>query len=115
VARRSTNYPRELRERAVQMVAQVRPECPSDWPAICAVAEKLGIGAAETLRMWVRHAEVDAGQRPGVTSEESAEIRRLKRRTPSYAGRMRSSRRRRLSSRRSSTAHRHTREVHRRS
>jgi transposase len=61
------------------MVAQVRPEYPSDWPAICAVAEKLGIGTAETLRKWVRQAEVDAGTRPGVTSEESAEMRRLKR------------------------------------
>jgi len=79
VARRSSNYPPELRERAVRMVAQVRPEYPSDWPAICAVAEKLGIGTAETLRKWVRQAEVDAGQRPGVTSEESAEIKRLKR------------------------------------
>jgi len=61
------------------MVAQVRPEYPSDWPAICAVAEKLGIGTAETLRKWVRQAEVDAGTRPGVTSEESAEIKRLRR------------------------------------
>jgi transposase len=61
------------------MVAQVRLDYPSDWPAICAVAEKLGIGTAETLRKWVRQAEVDAGQRPGVTSEESAEIKRLKR------------------------------------
>jgi hypothetical protein len=47
------------------MVAQVRPEYPSDWPAICAVAEKLGIGTAETLRkrqiasiyVWVQLAE----------------------------------------------------------
>ena len=61
------------------MVAEVRPEYPSDWPAICAVAQKLGIGTAETLRKWVRQAEVDAGQRPGVTSEESAEMKRLKR------------------------------------
>jgi transposase len=61
------------------MVAEVRPDYPSDWPAICAVAKKLGIGTAETLRKWVRQAEVDAGQRPGVSSEESAEIRRLKR------------------------------------
>jgi transposase len=60
------------------MVAQVRPEYPSDWPAICAVAEKLGIGTAETLRKWVRQAEVDAGTRPGISSEESAEIKRLK-------------------------------------
>ena len=61
------------------MVAEVRPEYPSDWPAIVAVAQKLGIGTAETLRKWVRQAEVDAGRRPGVTSEESAELRRLKR------------------------------------
>ena len=79
MGRRLSNYPPELRERAVRMVAQVRPEYPSDWPAICAVAEKLGIGTAETLRKWVRQAEVDAGTRPGVTSEESAEIKRLKR------------------------------------
>ena len=59
----------------------MRPEYPSDWPAICAVASRLGIGSAETLRKWVRQAEVDAGTRPGITSEESAEIKRLKRAT----------------------------------
>ena len=79
MGRRATNYPPELRERAVRLVAEVRPEYPSDWPAICAVASRLGIGSAETLRKWVRQAEVDAGTRPGVTSEESAEMRRLKR------------------------------------
>ena len=79
MGRRSSNYPAELRERAVRMVAEVRPDYPSDWPAIVAVAAKLGIGTAETLRKWVRQAEVSAGQRPGVTSEESAEIKRLKR------------------------------------
>jgi len=55
----------ELRERAVRMVAEVRADYSSDWPAICAVAQKLGIGTAETLRKWVRHAEVVGGQRPG--------------------------------------------------
>jgi transposase len=79
VGRRAANYPPELRERAVRMVAGVRPDYPSDWPAICAVASRLGIGSAETLRKWVRQAEVDAGTRPGVSREESAEIRRLKR------------------------------------
>ena len=44
-----------------------------------AVAQKLGIGTAETLRKWVRRAEVDDGRRPGVTSGELAEIKRLKR------------------------------------
>jgi transposase len=78
VGRGGSNYPQELRERAVRMVAEVRPEYPSDWPAIVAVAQRLGIGSAETLRKWYRQAEINAGQRPGVTSEESAEVRRLK-------------------------------------
>jgi transposase len=60
------------------MVAEVRGGYPSEWAAIAAVASKLGIGTAETLRKWVRRAEVDAGQRPGITSEERAEIKALK-------------------------------------
>ena len=75
---RGTSYPPELRERAIRMVAEVRPDYPSDWPAIRAVADKLGIGSAETLRKWVRQAEVDTGARPGVSSEESAELRKLR-------------------------------------
>jgi transposase len=61
------------------MVAEVKADYPSEWAAIAAVAGKLGIGSTETLRKWVRRAEIDDGTRPGVTSEESAEIRRLKR------------------------------------
>jgi transposase len=75
---RGTSYPPELRERAIRMVAEVRPDYPSDWPAIRAVAAKLGIGSAETLRKWVRQTEVDDGKRPGVSSEESAELRKLR-------------------------------------
>ena len=61
------------------MVAEVRPGYESEWAAMQAVASKLGIGTTETLRKWVRRAEVDSGQRAGTTSEEHAEIRRLKR------------------------------------
>ena len=68
-------YPLELRERAVRMVAEVRADYPTEWAAMKSVAAKLGIGTAETLRNWVRQAEVDAGRRPGVTREESAEIK----------------------------------------
>jgi transposase len=50
-----------------------------EWAAIEAVAAKLGVGTAETLRSWVRQVEVDAGARVGVRSEEHAEIKRLKR------------------------------------
>ena len=43
------------------------------------VARLLGIGTAETVRKWVRQVEVDAGQRPGATTDESAELKRLRR------------------------------------
>ena len=76
---RPSRYPPELRERAVRLVAEVLPNYPSEWPAMVAVADKLGIGTAETVRKWVRRAEVDGGVRPGITTEELAEIKRLKR------------------------------------
>jgi transposase len=76
---RPSSYPKELRDRAVRMVAEVRPNYPSEFEAIRAVAQKLGIGSAETLRKWVRRAEIDTGARPGVSSEETAEIKRLRR------------------------------------
>jgi transposase len=67
-----------MRARAVGMVAEVRADYPSEWAAIQAVAAKLGIGTAETLRKWVRRAEIDAGTRPGVTSAEAADVRKLR-------------------------------------
>src|SRR4051794_26201085 len=79
MTRRNQHYPPELRERAVRMVAEVTPNYDSQWAAIGAVAQKLGVGTAETVRKWVRQAEVDAGERPGATTDESAEIRHLKR------------------------------------
>ena len=75
---RPSSYPQELRERAVRMVAETKHGYPSEFEAIKSIAGKLGIGSAETLRKWVRRAEVDAGQRPGVTSEESAQLKALK-------------------------------------
>jgi transposase len=76
---RPSPYPAELRQRAVRMVAEVRPNYDSDWAAINAVAQKLGIGTAETLRKWVRQDQVDGGQRAGVSTDESAELKRLRR------------------------------------
>ena len=76
---RPSPYPRELRERAVRMVAEVRPNYESEHAAIGAVAHKLGIGTAETLRKWARQAQVDAGQRAGASTDESAELKRLRR------------------------------------
>lgn len=76
---RPSKYPRELRERAVRMVAEVRPDYPSEYAAITAVAGMLGIGSPETIRTWIRRQQVDAGDRPGVTTDASVEIKRLKR------------------------------------
>jgi transposase len=75
---RPSNYSPELRVRAVRMAAELTPDDPSQYAAITAVAKKLGIGTAETLRRRVRRAEVDASKRPGTTSAEHAEIKRLK-------------------------------------
>jgi transposase len=71
-------YPDELRERAVRMVLDHGHEYGSQWEAICSVAEKLG-PKAETVRLWVRQAERDSGRRSGATSEEVAELKRLRR------------------------------------
>lgn len=76
---RPSVYPPELRERAVRMVAEVRPDYPSQWAAIGAVADKLGIGTKETVRKWVLRAQIDSGARSGVTTEQASEIARLKR------------------------------------
>jgi transposase len=75
----SKRYPRELRERAVRMVVEISDQHQSEWAAISEVARLLGIGAAETVRKWVRQAEVDAGARAGTTTEESAELTKLRR------------------------------------
>jgi transposase len=75
---RPSSYPTELRQRAVRMVAESRADYPSEFAAIGAVARRLGIGSPETLRKWIRRAEVDGGQRPGLTTAEHEQIKALK-------------------------------------
>ena len=78
MARSSGSYPKEMRERAVRLVEEVRAEHTSEWAAMESVAEKLGVGSTQTIHNWVRRAEVDAGTRPGTPSVESAELRKLR-------------------------------------
>ena len=68
----------EVRERAVRMVLEHQGEYESQWAAIRAIAEKLGC-SAETLRSWVRRTERDAGQRPGLTTDERERLKALER------------------------------------
>ncbi len=73
-----TPYPQEMKERAVRMVGEVRGNYGNEYAAIKAVAARLGVGSPETVRKWLRRAQVDAGERPGLTTEEKAEIKALK-------------------------------------
>ncbi len=75
----SKRYPAELRERAVRMVGEIRSDHESEWAAMTQVAQLLGVGTPETVRKWCRQGEVDTGRRPGTTSDEAVELKRLKR------------------------------------
>lgn len=72
-------YSPEFRQRALRLLdtTMEASEVP-EFEAIKSVASKLGI-SEESVRRWRRRAQVDAGERPGSTSQEHAEIRRLKR------------------------------------
>ena len=83
---RPSAYPRELRERAIQMVAEVRPNYSSERAAITAVAHQLGIATAECLRRWVPIARVDADQLPGQPVRSPQRSSGCGRRTPSCVG-----------------------------
>ena len=75
-------YSSEMRERALRMLAEARPDHPNQMAAIRHVAGMLGMNS-ETLRGWMRQAEVDgglaSGRAPGVSTDAAAEIKRLKR------------------------------------
>lgn len=66
-----------VKERALRMIADHRQDYPSDTALAEAVAGKVGVGR-ETVRRWLVQADINAGHRPGVTSDEQAEIKRLR-------------------------------------
>lgn len=67
----------QLKARAVRLVTEHQQEYSSLTAACEAVARQLNVGK-ESVRRWVRQAEVDSGMRPGTTSQEAEEIRKLK-------------------------------------
>jgi transposase len=76
--KRVRQYPTEVRERAVRMVFEHQGDYPSQWKAIESISGQLGLHH-ETLRLWVRRAETDRGQRPGLTTDERERMKELER------------------------------------
>lgn len=75
---KKTRYSPEIRDRAVRMVFEQQREHDSQWSAIGSIAGKIGC-TPETLRNWVRRAEIDQGIRGGLTSTERDRLKELER------------------------------------
>jgi transposase len=73
-----SRYDASTKAKAIRLVREHRGDYPSEYAAITAVAGRLGM-SPETLRLWIRQDEVDCGKAAGVTTEESKEVRDLKR------------------------------------
>jgi len=75
---RNTRYSPELRERAVRMAIEKRPDYPSEGATFSAVSKLFGM-SPEALRTWVRRDQVDHGARVGLTTDERARLKALER------------------------------------
>jgi len=69
-------YPPELRERAIRMFFETVQQQGERHGAATRVANQLGV-SYESMRLWIRQAEIDQGRRPGVTTEEQRRIAEL--------------------------------------
>jgi transposase len=73
-----SKYDASIKAKAIRLVREHAGDYATEWAAITAVAGQLGM-SAETLRKWIRQAEVDAGEAAGVSTEVTREIRELRR------------------------------------
>jgi len=75
---RGKSFSPEFRERAVRMLKEQRSEYPSEWAAICSLAEKVGAGP-ETVRKWLRHSEAASPGPASISADEQTRLRELER------------------------------------
>ena len=71
-------YDESTKAKAVRLVVEHSDEYDSEYACIREVATRIGVGP-ETLRKWVRQAEIDAGDKAGVSTATDRENRELKR------------------------------------
>ena len=71
-------YNDDLRERATRLAVEARRDPASAAGAIQRIAGSLGVHP-EALRTWVKKAETDAGDRPGMTSSDAERLATLER------------------------------------
>src|SRR5690606_4848533 len=71
-------YPQELRERAMRLVQEARKEDPelSVNQAVIRIGQRVGVNP-DTLRGWVKQAQIDAGERVGTTTTDAVRIKAL--------------------------------------
>ena len=69
-------YSDEEKAQAVRLVRQLRTELGTDYGTVQRVADQLGYGT-ESVRSWVRQADIDGGAKPGTTTVDAERIKSL--------------------------------------